>query len=432
MKQKYDVIVLGGGPAGISASVAASRNSAKVLLVERYGFLGGMATAGLVNPMYGFFARDKQIIKGIAQELVDRMSEQLYGTLGHVRREECKSCGSVKCQKISYVTPFDDEAFKYCAQKIVEESNVELLLHSNVINVTKKDKTVSSVIILNKSGQYKVEGKVFIDCTGDGDVASFAGCKYKIGRKRDGFTQPPTLMFKIGGIKRTGVRFRIKISNFESNRNELNQLPPTDHILFFKLPKPEEYSINSTGIINFNPLDGCDLTRAEISTRQQVYSLIKFIKKYVKGCKNAYLISTATQIGVRESRKIVGEYILTGEDVLNARKFDDSIACGSFPIDIHNPAGTGSAMFKSLECGEYYNIPYRCLLPKGVTNLLVAGRCISATLEAQGSVRVMPTCIAMGEAAGTAAAIAVRQRLLPKNINVEILQKKLISQGALV
>ncbi|MDI6782499.1 MAG: FAD-dependent oxidoreductase [bacterium] len=435
MSKKYNVIVVGGGPAGIAASIAAARNGAKVLLIERYGFLGGMATAGLVNPMYGFFARDEQIIKGIAQEIVDQMAKFPYGTLGHIKRDECYQCDPTRCQRVSHFVPFDAEAFKFAAQlmvKSVSPGKVELLLHSLVIGIHVEKNKITSIVIVNKSGEQTLSGDIFIDCTGDGDIAAFSGAPFEVGRKQNGLTQPPTLMFQVGDVARRENRIKLRLHDFRAENVDWESLPPTGHILFFRLPRPGEYTINATGVTKFNPLDTWELTRAEKTTRQQVISLLKFMREYVPGCKDIKLLSTASQIGIRESRRIIGEYMLTAEDILNAKKFPDGIARGAFPIDIHNPTGEGTSIFQGLECGEYYDIPYRCLLPKEVDNLLVAGRCISSTHEAQGSIRVMATCFATGEAAGTAAALAFSKKQSPEVLSLESLRQQLQEHGVVV
>lgn len=412
--REYDVIVAGGGPAGTAAAVSSARMGAQTLLVEKYGFLGGMGTAGLVAPFmqYGtgrlrYPYREsnigKQLVAGIFQEVIDRLTDDgCFGGTG-------------------YPYSFDPEGLKYVLNELVISSGVELLLHTFITDAVSKDGEIKELAAFNKSGPCMLKAQIYIDCTGDGDIAFRSGAHYQKGRSEDGLCQPATLMFTMGGVD-------IEAGYVEHPVPEEAGLPQ-GRVLFFKMPRQGEVVVNMTRIINFDAADADQLTRGEIEARRQVKQIVNYLKKFEKGFENSYLIQTAPQLGVRESRRILGEYLLTADDLMQCRKFDDAVAKSAYPIDIHNPMGKG---FTSVDIpeGEWYEIPYRCLMPKGVTNLLTAGRCISSTHEAHAAIRVQPTCYATGQGAGTAAAIAVKNNVSPKDVDTALLMKALREQNA--
>lgn len=445
--EESQVIVVGGGPAGVVSAIASARNGAKTLLVERYGFLGGNATAALVNPIFVFHnIRGEQIIKGIAQEIVDRMIS-IGGCLGHVK----DICGDNPT-----MTPFDPEALKYVLLEMVRESNVRLILHSFFSNCIVKDGRIQAIIIENKSGRQAIKGEIYIDATGDGDVAYRAGVPCKKGREEDGLTQPMTLMFKIGGVDLDRVKYfmdthrdllQLTVSSEELYRAEaitflgleniieeakkVGEFPlPRARILFYSLPRRSEVIVNVTRIINVDGTNVEDLTRGEIEGRKQAKIVLNFLKKYVWGFESSYILETPTQVGVRETRRILGEYILTEEDIIKEKNFPDTIAKGCFAIDIHSPSNDSQIFTGSGKMT--YNIPYRSLLPINIDNLLVAGRCISATHKALASTRVMATCMAIGQAAGTAATLSVLHKVRVRDLDISLLQKTLKNQGAVI
>jgi len=408
---EYDVIVAGGGTAGVAAAVAAARNGANTVLIEKYGFLGGAMTAGLVNPFMTFHVGRKQIIKGIFQEIIDRLKDM------NGYDEKTKA--------------FDNEAMKLVTDHMVKEAGVKLLLHTYISDalVTKRN-TVRGVEVYNKSGRQIVLGKITVDATGDGDVAVMAGAPYEKGRRKDGLTQPMTLNFRMGGVNVERMPSREKINRlFEEAKAKGEIEIPREDVLYFPTTRKGEIHFNTTRILKADGTKAEDLTYAETEGRRQMAQLIKFLKEKVPGFENAYLLMSGVQIGVRETRRIIGEYVLTEEDILKARKFEDEIARGSYPIDIHSPTGEGT-IIKKPPPGEFYDIPYRCMVPKKVDNLLVAGRCISTTHEAQAAVRVIPIVVAIGQAAGTAAALAAKLRVSPREMDVPLLQKTLKEQGA--
>lgn len=430
-----DVVVAGGGPAGLGAAIAAARNGCKVVLIEKFGFLGGMLTAGLLGSMS---AENK--ITGIAQEIIDRMIDE-GGAVG------------IKGPKKGIITPYDSEMLKYIAFQMLEEAGAKILLHSNVVGVVQNKGKLNGVLIENKSGRQAIFARVIIDATGDGDVAFKAGAMFKQGRD-DGYVQPASLFFRMGNVNDKDL-----IHYIENNQGEFNQNPRVltiDHSfrpIFIKVtgfyslikkavengelyclrevfavhstPIQGQFSINGPRIIKFDGTNIYDLTRGEIDARKQVMSCVKFLKKHVPGFSHSYLLDVAPTIGVRETRRITGEYVLSMDDIVQDKSFYDSIAVGSYPIDIHDPLGKG----QFYEEVPIYEIPYRSLVTKGIDNLLLAGRCISETHEALASTRTTPMCIATGQAAGTAASLMVKDLCNANQVNINNLHDLLQKQG---
>lgn len=412
MKNRYDVVVLGGGPGGTAAAVAAADQGASVLLVERYGFLGGMATAGLVNPFMVYFIDKRKLTTRVFNELVARLDKE--GALDQ------------------WGLAFDDEVIKVVLDQMMADHKVDVLLHSSFAGLEMAGGRIARVAVTGKSGRAMIEAPVFVDSTGDGDVAAQAGAPVEVGRRQDGGCQPMTLCFRIGGVKGAeGVGLdRGKL------RNELTALyleakksgevkNPREDILIFSTLVPGVVHFNTTRVVGRSGLDQEELTRAEIEGRRQAYELFKLFKRKDPRFKDSYLLKMGAQIGIRETRRVMGAYSLTEEDVLTARKFEDGIARSNYPVDIHNPAGTGTVM-KDVPEGDYYEIPYRCIVPSGTENLLVGSRCISCTHEAHSSLRVMPVVASMGEAAGVAAAWSARMGKKPSELDGKQLKKAVL------
>lgn len=439
--KSYDVAVLGGGPAGIAAAISAARNGTRTILIERYGFLGGMSTIALVYPWMTFHsATGEQVIQGIAQEIVDRLIA-LQASPGHLR----DTVGFVHT-----LTPYNPEVYKTLAHDMLQQAGVDVLLHATATDVITDGNRITNVRLHHKSGTTHLEAKVFIDATGDGDIAYMAGAPWEQGNK-DHKVQPMTMKFRMRGVDLEKVKHYIQQHPSEfygkSLISELDHLPltgvmgffsqwkaanlpiPRDGILFFTGPHADEVLVNVSRISGLDPTNIEDLTKAEIEGRKQVLLLETFFRDYIPGFDQASVSSVGTQVGVRETRRIIGHYVLNGEDVLDGRRFDDVIARSGYPIDIHNPEGRGvTANF--IREGGAYDIPYRSIVPLHITNLLLAGRCISTTHEAQATTRLTPSCMAIGQAAGTAAALAVLHQCDTAKVPIPALQGRLIEGKA--
>ncbi len=408
----YEVVVAGGGPAGIAAAVASARNGTETLLIERHGFLGGTATAGMVAIFMTYRAGEEQIIHGVFQELIDRLTE-----LG--------GWGSPKAP-----TAFDPEAMKFAMQEMCEEAGVRLLLHSALCGVRRAGNGVQAVQVANKAGVQEIVGEHFVDATGDADLTHFAGFPTEKGRRGDGLTQPMTLLFRVGGVEEERMPNRAEMTAlYEQAKREGRVQNPREDVLLFHTPRPGEILFNTTRVVKRDGTKAEDLTEAELEGRRQVWQMVQFLRTEVPGFERCFLMDTASQIGVRETRRIIGDYVLTEQDILGGRKFEDVVARGSYCIDIHNPAGAGTVL-KQLPPGASYDIPFRCLHPVGADNLLVGGRPISTTHEAHSSTRIMPICMATGQAAGVAASICAMQGIRVGELDPGTVQSNLLSQGA--
>ena len=407
-----DVAVCGGGPGGICAAVSAARNGADTLLVERYGYLGGMATMALVFPFMTRFAGGERIIDGVFQEIIERLDAK--GGYGGPDRPAM----------------FDIETLKIVADEICLESGVRLLLHTMADGAEVGNGLIERVTIHNKSGEQGIKAGMYIDATGDADLAYLAGVPCEKGRASDGLTKHMTINFRMAGVDRSRMPDRAWITELYLKARAEGRIDcPRNDVLWFPTMRDDEIHFNTTRIIRADGTNAEDLTRAEIESRRQVMQFVEWLHGDVPGFENAFLQMTGAQIGIRESRRIVGEYVLTAEDLLSARKFDDCIARGSYNVDIHDPDG-GGTVIKRLPPGESYDIPYRSLVPKGIDNLLIAGRPISSTHEAHSAIRVMPIAAAIGEAAGAAAALCVKNDTTPRKLDVAELQRVLLAQGA--
>jgi hypothetical protein len=336
--------------------------------------------------------------------------------------------------------PFDPEQFKLVAYDLVDRAGVQLLLHAFASDVLAlPDGT--RVVLESKSGTLVLDADVVVDCTGDGDMAAAAGAPYEIGRPEDGLTQPMTLMFRMGDFDRAafsrytrdnpdqwrGVHGLWDLIRAATEAGELDL--PREDLLFFATPHPDEVAVNSTRVTGALGISVWDLTRAELVAHRQMDQIARFLKRNVPGFGESYVIQSGVQVGVRETRRILGEYQLTGDDVLNAREFPDAIARGAYPVDIHDPTGPGTVL-KRVPQGRSYDIPLRCLLPRDTERLLVAGRCISGDHTALSSYRVMPIAMATGQAAGVCAALAARSGKPPRDMPADQVQQVLRAQAA--
>jgi hypothetical protein len=399
-----------------------------------------MATAGMVGPFMTSFSPDgsRQIVKGIFEELLRRM----IARGGAIHPSQCKpgsSYSSYISRGHSNVGPFNSEIFKFEAETLCQELGVKLLYHVFFVKALTNNDRISAAVFSTKAGLAAIQAKIFIDCTGDGDLAADAGVEMKQGRDEDGLTQPATLFFRVAGIDKEKLeeyrrehpepdsrQFSTQVEQARSNgdfpieREKLGMYESCDGT----------WRVNTTRITRLDATDPSAVTAAEIEGRKQIQIILHFLRKYIPGGEYAFLVDSAAILGVRESRRIIGEYILTADDILTGKRFEDSIGIYGYPIDIHQPNGK-SGVFTLVE--KPYTIPYRILLPKkGGENLLAAGRCVSATHDALGSIRVMPGCFITGQAAGTAAALAVQDGILPKQVMYEKLKKNLLENDAVL
>jgi hypothetical protein len=408
------IIVAGGGPAGVCAAIAAAEEGADVLLIERYGFLGGMATAGLVNPFMEYWAGEEQIIKG----LFDRILAALDARGGHL------------FAGIDSVDPFDPEQMKFALEQMCLEVGVRLRYHTMLAGAEADGGVVRAVLGASKSGFERFAADLFIDCTGDADLAARAGAEVMMGREEDGLCQPMTLNFRMAGVDDAQMADYLGVTALYKEAKARGELDnPRENVLFFPTTRSGEHHFNTTRVVKHDATDANALSAAEIEGRRQAAEMVVFLQREAPGFEKAFLSASAAQIGVRESRRIRGDYLLRVEDILAARKFEDGIARGSYPVDIHNPAGTGTVI-RTLPPGESYDIPYRCLCPVGFSNLLVAGRPISADHGAHSSLRVMPIAMAIGEAAGVAAAMALPGGADVRAVDAAALRARLVERGA--
>lgn len=433
-----DVLVVGGGPAGIAAAVASARTGARTILLERYGFLGGNLTASLVGPCMTSYSLDgsQQLIKGIFEELVLRME-----AIGGAIHPSKVRAGSAYAGFIEYghdhVTPFEPEAVKVCASDMCLEAGVDLHLHSFVVDVLMDGDAIVGAVCAGKSGLSAIHARVVVDCTGDGDVATRAGVPFASGRFSDGLTQPMTLFFRVANVNDATVEAYVAahpedyrpFASLVAQARENGEFPISRKgIGLYKTLQSGVWRINTTRLQRLDGTLEQDLTQAEIEGHQQVNALMEFFHRWLPGFENCILLDTASQVGVRETRRIIGTYTLTLDDLATGRAFEDAIAYAGYPVDIHSPTDDGGGATGEYATANVYQIPYRSLVPVSIDQLLVAGRCVSATHEALGAIRVMPPAFAMGQAAGTAAALAVAQRVAPRRLSPQRLREALLRQ----
>ncbi len=453
----WDVIVVGGGTAGAPAAIAAARNGAKVLVVEKNGYLGGASTSALVSPYANHYdANGEAVIAGLFKEIIDTLKE-MGACHGPIRPRE----GNPPWGKKPVITPFDDEYLKFLLTKMAKDAGVSFLYHTLLKDVIVEDGAVKGINVFNKSGTHTLLSKVIIDCTGDADVAVKAGAKTQKGREKDGEKMPVTVYCRVGNVNvdRVEEAIRNNLDNFRwyaigssegdlpagSQRKQLfcsgflQEIAEAkekgeynigrETLNLFTNVREGEVTINATRVNFIDGTNTSELTAAEVELRYQTMSVVEFLRQRIPGFEKSFLIKTANEAGVRETHRIIGEYVIQQEDVVKGTRFDDVVARGGYSIDIHNPGDSKSTWIK---VDDSYDVPYRALLPVELDGLLVAGRCISATHEAAAAIRAMPSCVAIGEAAGTAAALATTKGVTPKAINVKELQQILSDNGVIL
>lgn len=420
----FDVAVVGGGPAGICAAIAAAEEGARVVLIERFGILGGNLTAGHVSPILG------AVSEGTMAARLNALFRQNHADAPEVitrnGREE----------------HLDHEEAKSLLPALVAASGVRIMLCSSVVDVLMEENRVVGVVTETPGGLCAIEAKVVIDASGDGRAAYMAGAEYRIGRDSDGKTQPCTLEFLVDhvddsiAIAAWGGSDPVKLPSGQEYRelckqkNAEGELP--ENVSIVRLHRtfyPGERSINATQLNGIDPLDPFALGEAEVELRGQIDSCLRFLRTYVPGYENCHYKSSGSTLGVRETRRIMGDAMVDDADVEQGRHYEDAVVHNAwFLIDIHNPAGGGQAEGHS-QPAQPYDIRYGCLLPRGIENLLTAGRCISGTHRAHASYRVMTVCMAMGEAAGVAAALAVKSGKTPREVGACEVRRVLRDRG---
>lgn len=452
MKHKmleFDVVVAGGGPGGVPAAIAAARGGAKTLLVEKNGYLGGNLSIGL--PMLGFLDRwGHQVTAGFAQEYVDRLR----------KRGACSE--HTRCPMHNSITLYHHDISKMVLMEMCREAGVEVLLHTEVIASGVENGRLKNITLFGKGTCIHVGARVFIDATGDGDMAYMAGAEYEMGQKGSGVLQPPTLMFSVGGVDEEGLfRFletdpeQMRLSDtievdpgynaahFRSTRNytivglrklflemrEKGELPVSrDTFIAINSLLPGEHNINCTRHQGTDGSDLFDLTRAEAEGLVQVEKLVEFMRRHIPGYENCYITRIFPFMGIRETRRFIGKQMLTEDSILTGDIPADSIGLGSYIIDIHDGQGMGTIVKKI----EAYGIPYGCTLAKDIEGLMFAGRCASLDAVVMSSARVMPTCMVIGEGAGVGAGLAVKHGISPSEVDAEEVRSMLRASGAIL
>lgn len=442
MENKYDVVVVGGGPAGVCAAIAAARNGAKTLLVEQNGFCGGMATAGLVGPFMTCYdaAGETMVIRGLFEEIVDRLVERGFAI--HPK-DIMGGTAFTSWIKIGHdhVTPFESEGLKLVLDEMLQEAGVEILYHTTFLEPILNGSRIVGIKTASKAGIEELNASVIIDCTGDGDVAYRCGVPFEMGNEELGLIQPATMFYHISNVdsdaleadiqanlhnfyRKDGVNYRSLHWRVTEARENGDWSLDRVSIGVFRMPKKDEWCVNTSRIMGVDSTDNRSLTKAELVGRQQVDEITKFLRKYVPGCENARIKATASHVGIRESRHIKGEYRLTAEDLISAKVPEDSVFLAANSVDVHGRFGPKSNEYVPIQ-GKYYGVPYRSFVPAKIDGLLVAGRCLSADSTAAGAVRVMPPCMAMGQAAGTAAALSLKENCALRDLDTAKLREAL-------
>jgi ribulose 1,5-bisphosphate synthetase/thiazole synthase len=423
-----DVVVVGGGAAGVAAAISAARNGASTLLVEQRGFLGGMGTVSLVPAFCPFTDKEKAIVRGVGLELMERMKQACDPDF----REKY-------ADQLDWV-PIDPEVLKRVYDDAILEHGVTPLFHTFVYDVVKSEdgRRVEGVVIVNKSGRSFVRCGYVIDATGDADVAALAGAPFQKGGEA-GELQPGTMCYLLANVDRP------RFQRFVEETGDTGQLHKAVGRAISEGILPEGRKsisglawVNDTLVgVNFGHVFGIDGTRAEdltrgaIEGRKVVERQLRFFQEHVPGFERAHLVASGEQIGIRETRRIEGDYVLTAEDFMEARSFPDDIARNAYYIDIHLANSQGKMTFTHLPPGKSHGVPYRSLLPLGLDNVWVPGRAASSDRAVQGSLRVMPNCFAMGQAAGTAAAmLSSASGRSSRDVDVDALRARLLEQGA--
>ena len=422
MKDAYDVVIVGAGSAGSAAAITAARRGARTLLADRLAFMGGTSTA-VLDTFYAFYTpgeRPRRVVGGIGWEVVERL------TAAGVAFERPNTYGA------GTGVTYDQETLKVTWEQLAADAGVELLLHTWATGVSVVDGQVRALRLWSKGGERWVEAGVTVDASGDADVVAMAGGAYD-NAARQGKVQSLSTLFKLASVDVERAASVPKAELWgrmrEAAASGAYALPRIEGS-WHRTPFPGVALVHMTRIPNVDATDPEQLTRAEVEGRRQVQEYARFLRDRVPGFERSVVVATSPAIGVRESRRVHGDYVLTRDDVLSARRFDDEIALCGAPIEDHHAGG--DTEWQYVGAAGVYGIPYRCLLPAGLDHVLVAGRCFSATHDAHASARSMATCMAMGQAAGTAAVLAVRQGVPPRSVDPAALRERLAEDGALL
>lgn len=444
---KAQVLVVGAGSAGVSAAIAAARAGADTILVESAGFLGGISAT---LPWLGFHDREyRQVVKGFAAECVDRLTREGHAS-GYVFDPKCGSLASLNAHM-----------WKCLAMELAQAAGVRVMLHTQCVDTIREGDRIAGVAVHHKGGFQRILADVTIDASGDGDVAARGGVAWEKGRTADGLVQAPTLVFRLGGVDRAGFVaackdpaniyrewFRDDPALFDKFASKLDDLPtfvlggfaglierarakgdfpfPQTRIVGVKTHAADEITVVMTRVLGLDPVNVESLSNAYAKVYEQIPPLVSFFQKYVPGCEQAKLVEIAPMLGVRESRRIMGDHVLTMEEMVAGARHEDGVAMGGYHIDIHRPKGTWVESHNV----RAYTVPLRSLIARDVDGLMMAGKCISATHEAIGGTRVIPICMAQGEAVGVTAAFAAMRGTDVRGVSVADVQNRLVEIGA--